>query len=506
MTFAEKLTTLMNIYRLPNIAIARGIGIDPSLVSRWKTGQREPADGEETATALADYFAQAPLLVHDRILLTQTLGGASLDSQEALTAALTRWLSGRAASQPSIGSASDTLLWDGFMQLFAHPRALSSPGPINLWPRVQKGAPFNHEGFTGHAGRRQAAINFFHLVLSGGKRHHVGLLLSSDVTWITEDPAFAVLWEKTLRAMVVQGCHVTMIHPAPDSATAFLSLLNAYWPLYQTGRFVSRLMPSARAQPDQPTLFASDGVAAMVSYFSDQPKLKATTLLFQNAPDSRLYSNLFNVLAEQAVPLAHVSARETLSTPVVWSDAPYATVAPHPGSLWVPEEVAARCLPRPAPGQPPLAERQKAFLAYLEGGGQWLELWPATWFEDIKAAAAQRQIEFTVSSDEWGGGEVRLTGEDARITLLYMSNLLRKYTGLKAACVTLPATGLRIVRKSAGELLFLPAEEEITFHLEYLEALSYFNDIFDRLEQTGSDAIITHIARLLAWMKSLEDV
>ena len=56
MNFDQKLTTLMNLFKISNSKLARSINVDASLVSRWKSGERKISLNSPHIPMLANYF------------------------------------------------------------------------------------------------------------------------------------------------------------------------------------------------------------------------------------------------------------------------------------------------------------------------------------------------------------------------------------------------------------------------------------------------------------------
>ncbi|MDW7661634.1 MAG: hypothetical protein SCL54_09485, partial [Bacillota bacterium] len=52
----DKLNLLMNFFEISNSKLARAISVDPSLISRWRTGDRVPSKSSNHFHALGCYF------------------------------------------------------------------------------------------------------------------------------------------------------------------------------------------------------------------------------------------------------------------------------------------------------------------------------------------------------------------------------------------------------------------------------------------------------------------
>ncbi len=496
MTFSEKLKRLTDIARVSNITLARGLNVDPSLVSRWKSGGRLPTALEETAATLAGFFSTLELYSQDRALLLETLAlPAQATSRELSDALRSYLLDAPTASKtaPKPVDAGLTLLL-GLTNLLTRDSDTTPLGPINLWPRVLKGKPQNHETFHGHKGKRQAVINFFHAVLSSGKASDVFLLSPDSPRWIQEDPQFSLLWEKSLRALLRQGCTVFLTIARPETPEALLSFLASHRQMFESGRFFAKcLTPTASGQrpsapesistapmapgtsPFLPTVFAAHNQAALFSLFGDSESYAPVTLLYSNVDDVQFYENMARAILSQASPLAHASVAEPPAPLPAWENrqAPLLSIVPKPGPLWLPDSYF-QALPVFAgnPNHPALLAlhtRRVRLEEHLRAGLPWVELWP----ESLWAALA-RDEGLPVSLWELGLGETVLTGEDLRATLAHMRQWLRRYESLQLRLTNAFPAELCVTWKDSVGAQFLPPKSEgrLRFFLTDLPSLS----------------------------------
>lgn len=73
MYFEQKLNALMHLFKLSNSKLARGINVDPSLVSRWKSGERQMSPASPHVPAIASYFLRLNAYHYQREFLDQIL-------------------------------------------------------------------------------------------------------------------------------------------------------------------------------------------------------------------------------------------------------------------------------------------------------------------------------------------------------------------------------------------------------------------------------------------------
>jgi hypothetical protein len=303
-TFADKLKQLMAIFRISSIALARGVSVDPSLVSRWRSGERVPA-GASSYDELGAFLAGRPMLPHDRAALVQTLSCPCATLEET-AAAVSRYLSGvSAAPPPEPHAALLPELRDALDNFFGNRPVLHSE-PVNLWPQVQRGAPADHETFRGNQGKRQACVNFFHATMSCPRPLDVFLCTDGDNRWITESDAFALLWERCLHTLCRQGHTIHRVHMGRMSAPALLLSLQADASLFATGRYSALCCPQM-SDPLRTAFFVSGGFAALQSHTLTEGE--TSTVLYKNPGDTELFARQMLAYIDGGTLLAQAVSR-----------------------------------------------------------------------------------------------------------------------------------------------------------------------------------------------------
>ena len=58
MRFNEKFDLLMNLLNIPNNKMAKFMSVDPSLISRWRSGERDPLKNDAYVEMIAEYIMQ----------------------------------------------------------------------------------------------------------------------------------------------------------------------------------------------------------------------------------------------------------------------------------------------------------------------------------------------------------------------------------------------------------------------------------------------------------------
>ena len=286
----------MNIYRLNNVTLARGIGVDASLVSRWRGGERSPRAGSRAPDEIAAFLSGIGMLKYDREAL-ESLLGVSCGTREQTRSALQAWLQGQTPpAHIDLGPESPELVSDIFAHLSGVFRddARAPSGPVSLYAQVRKGTAANHELFKGHGGLRQAVINFMHIVLSNRVPGDLYIIPPASGAWIDGDAEFAARYANALRAAIQAGHSVHMVHPG-QHGSALGPLLSTYMPLYATGRFFS--YASSEESPS-PAIFVLKNQAAVISYdyggfeSGESGRDGCDSMLFQGRADVATFEGL----------------------------------------------------------------------------------------------------------------------------------------------------------------------------------------------------------------------
>lgn len=74
MQFYEKLIFLLNLTQVTNRMLAQELQVDPSLISRFRTGRRRLPRNREHIKAMSAYFARRCTTEYQRQALSQMLG------------------------------------------------------------------------------------------------------------------------------------------------------------------------------------------------------------------------------------------------------------------------------------------------------------------------------------------------------------------------------------------------------------------------------------------------
>jgi hypothetical protein len=242
MRFNEKFNLLMKMSNTTNTLLANAINVDPSLVSRWRTGSREPGDNSRFIQQIGTYFASRARHDFQRVALLELTGHSLEDKhveESVIAAHLSRWLSNESKiSTESIQRLLDTI------------GSLEKPGnhkksTISL-PLEPNGLPLESQVFFGDNGLQAAVTKLLLKALqlpSGGK-----LRLYSDegMNWMLANPEFTLLWSHLLSECIGHGITIEIIHTLNRDSEELSAAVQKWLPFYFTGAITSHYYPNKR--------------------------------------------------------------------------------------------------------------------------------------------------------------------------------------------------------------------------------------------------------------------
>lgn len=255
MDFAQKLTALMEIAGLTNSKVARTIRVDPSLVSRWRGGTRQPLGNSAILLQLSACLAAGVATRHQQAQLARLLGGgAERRTRQELTEDIFAWL-GEAGEAPAAGGAPA-------------PAAGEAPATAEL--------AFSN-AFAGPEGRRLTVIQMLEQFDPTQADAAVMFYSSDPIGWIEADIA-------TRKAVLAESPHlfdnvstVKLIVHSNAGSEEYLGLLHYVLPFLKNGtiqiaqalRYRKELFTSTILIAGQHVAAASHGFAGSENFMTN---------------------------------------------------------------------------------------------------------------------------------------------------------------------------------------------------------------------------------------------
>lgn len=261
MRFSEKINLLMKMANTTNAKLADALGIDPSLVSRWRTGAREPGDDSRYIQMIGIYFASQARQDFQRVAMLELTGHQMEDknvSESVIAGYLTKWMS----NESKISTESIQVLLDSIGSAGSSTdHVVEVPLPVE-----PVGESTTTQTFFGNDGLRSATTKLLLHALNSPKEHPKLLLYSDEsMQWIVENPVFAKQWYYLMNRCIRRGMTIEIIHTLSRDSEELAIAVQRWLPFYLTGAIVSHYYPEKRDDMFNHTSFVLEGEAALFS-------------------------------------------------------------------------------------------------------------------------------------------------------------------------------------------------------------------------------------------------
>lgn len=252
MQLYEKLTFIMNLTQTSNRMMAKALRVDPSLISRLRTGARGIPRNREYLKEMADYLSRRCTTEYQYQALSEVMSAKFSPNltHDQRSDLIYYWF------------CDDSSGVDRFMQTFENLRDRT------VKPDLQAGAyslTASNVVYYDNAGKRAAARSLYQHLLSLDKPAMVFLYFEESDDWITEDYEFSSSlqdWGLTLINRGFRICHIMTPIISPDQA---LESLSRWLALYITGQVAAYYYPRLRDNVHRRSLIVVPGVISMTS-------------------------------------------------------------------------------------------------------------------------------------------------------------------------------------------------------------------------------------------------
>lgn len=303
MEFYQKLNLLMKMQHVTNIRLAKALSVDPSLVSRWRTGIRAPSSRNSYIQEIAAFFAEQAIMKNQTNTLFEIINWPS-DTEEDLSYLLYQWL--------KKDSLSETHSILGFLNQFNTPNIIPPLKSNVPSSDVPMGESLKTEVFHGLDGKRKGAIRFLSAVAASNKPCTILLYSDESMQWLMEDHDFILKWESLLSQIIAKGHKIKIIHTVTRDLTEMLTAIDRWLPIYMTGVVEAFYYPKYREPIFRKTMFIAPGIAAVSSSSLLQHEAYSQLFYYENPSVIKNLSKEFDAFLQLCYPLMQVFKNETL--------------------------------------------------------------------------------------------------------------------------------------------------------------------------------------------------
>ncbi|NCB30794.1 MAG: hypothetical protein EOM66_05235 [Clostridia bacterium] len=255
--FSDRLNFLMDITKAQNSVLANAVSLDASHISRLRHGGRKLPKKQSYLMPMAAFFARNLKADYQRKAVKDALALMEWPSDENATARLIyAWLLESGEERGPVRQILQTV---------------SAPMPtLPAMPPLCEEALDSHFYYYGVAGKRQAVIRFLRAVLRESAPQTLLLYSEEEMGWLYEDRAFAATWAQLLRAVLLRGNRIRVIHTISRNMNELLEAVNKWIPIYMSGMIEPYYYPKLRDGLFQRTLFLAPQTCAVVSTSTKQ--------------------------------------------------------------------------------------------------------------------------------------------------------------------------------------------------------------------------------------------
>ena len=318
--FGEKLGAAMELTGLSNIRMGKLLNIDPSYISRFRSGLRSPKANPKMMTNICITLteraaSQGKLCALAR--LTGSEAGAPTD-RESVFDAVYEWLY-------STERTDETPLVQGLIDQIGSFSADIIKPPLSFEEAADEDIISEDiSAYYGTPGLRRAVIRFLGNVFRRGEKE---LYLYSDqnMEWMTGDPYFRAKWASLMILCVTNGTRISIIHNINRDLSEMADAIKSWLPLYPSGMIKSYYCKLRAGDRFSTTLFLCPGYACISGSNAVGAENEKGMYRFDtDRSQLTAYKNTYNELLEHSGELAKVHLAEdteSLGEPDVCSTA-----------------------------------------------------------------------------------------------------------------------------------------------------------------------------------------
>lgn len=314
MDFNEKLDFLMKLTNTSNSLLARHIAMDPSFVSRLRSGTRKPSRNEDYIEPISRFISKRCTEDYQKDGLFDALGiSQRLESTDSanISELLISWLQNKESlSDDSIVSLIKNI--DEFS--FKKPQTQNTEAAGLQLEKIDAGT------YVGIDGKRQCVLGFLSAVIQAPSPQTLLLYSNEDLEWLAGDPVFTAKWAGLFFEVLKKGNTVKIVHTVSRSLDEMLTAIKEWLPFYMTGRIEPMYYPKTMDGVFRRTMFIAPETCAMISNSVGSASNSSVNNYFTEPTAVKAYEAEFIDFLRQCRPLMKIfnpiSSREHLESMV----------------------------------------------------------------------------------------------------------------------------------------------------------------------------------------------
>jgi len=305
-TFSQNINYLIEQLDISNNHLAKYLSVDPSLISRFRSGKRKPADMDQFIINFSDYLKKY-FFNDNTVEFYSREFGLSCDELTRMNFQdkLSDWLVKRTLkNENSIKHFLEKLNDFNLEEYIAAIRF----NDIHI-PKAPFSLPVK-KYYCGFEEMRTGTVEFLKIVATSKKVGTVTIFSDFTIEKLSEDVSFSKKWMFGLAMMIKRGNHINQIHYLDRPFKEIMLGLEAWIPLYMTGQISPYYMKCKTNQTFCHLLFSAPRVAALSGEAIADFENEGRYLLSNRQEDLSFYENRSKRLLETASPLMDIYKKE----------------------------------------------------------------------------------------------------------------------------------------------------------------------------------------------------
>ncbi len=279
--FAKRFDFIIRLSKIKVASLAKAAMIDPSYVSKLRTGARKLPQDPVFLDDLLEYVLNHIKEDEQKLLLSEIMGVDLPQDISESKKYLKAWLLSDDYDLGVLGGLVDNML-------LSRDDHISQKTAETELAKIKK-------HYYGVDGKKDCALALFELVLAQKEPRTIYLNSSENMSWMTGDEKFIKIWEKKLIDVILAGNKIIIIHSTKRNINEMIYGAAKWSSIYMNGIVESYYYPGIRDSLIQRTLFIADDLVAMSSIsienetdgmlnavYTDKKAVRALKREFQN--------------------------------------------------------------------------------------------------------------------------------------------------------------------------------------------------------------------------------
>ena len=479
-SFGEKLTAVMNLTELSNIKLSRLLNMDPSYISRFRSGQRTPKSNPRTVDAICG------------VLLDRAADQGRLTSLSRLTDIPVDTLADeKAGIRHFRGWLCDFDTEDSGIvieRLIDRIDSFNSDNTVRL-PNLTEIVPdeiinSTDSVYYGTDGLREAVSRFLGRAAKNGASE-MWLYSDQNMDWMTGDRSFFRKWSSLMALCVAKGIKIIIIHNLDRDLGEMMDAVTGWMPLYMSGMIEpyycvkqrdNRFSHSIFLVPDAECIESSNAIGNEHLWCYRYHTDKRTVSIYRSQFESLLY---------HSKPLMKISGYNNLTERLPTAAKSVTAVNQTLSLATMPKSVLTSILERHGVNDAVRLKIEKEWLVRREmlnetlSIGQYLELVPLPDAESVRNGKAKADIPYL---------NIYYTAEEYTRHIAALCDLIENHKSYNLIPLTEPQyVNTRLIITESSVKLTRTTDPQISFYITNTSMTDAFHAYAERLKLRGVD-------------------